>query len=224
MLKNLLILFVFTFSTFSFAIPIKRQFRDMKLVTQQLVEKQSFTNPEAAGTADVLSAHAGNTAADAVTVTTFVAQPDLSRNLSITPAGTTADVASCTVVVNGTDFHGQTISEDFVFAENASTATTGSKAFKTVSSIVFPANCEDSPYGATWSAGYGEKLGLKRCLDAAGHIVMSTIDGAKESTEPTMAADASNIEGNTADFNGTMDGTSDFELFFYQNFQQSCFP
>jgi len=214
----------FVMASVSFGIPVKRQFQDMKLVTQQLVEKQTFTNPAVAGTTDVLSANAGNIATTAVTVSTFVAQPDITRNLVLTPGSTTADIALCTVVINGTDFHGQTISENYLVTENQSTATTGSKAFKTVSSVVFPANCEVTPFGATWSIGYGEKLGLKRCLANAGDILFSLIDGAKEGTAPTMVKDAANIEGNTADFNGTMNGASDFVLYFFQNFAQSCFP
>jgi len=222
--KTLILLFlVLSFTVM--ALPIKRQFRDMKLVTQQLVEKQSFTNPAAAGTADVLSADAGATSAAAASQTTFVAQPDLPRNLSITPAGTTADVADgCTVTVAGTDFHNETISEAYSIVDNQSTASVGSKAFKTVTSVSWAAGCEEGSFGATWSVGYGEKLGLKRCLANAGDILFSLIDGAKEGTAPTMAADSANIEGNTADFNGTMDGASDFVLYFFQNFAKSCFP
>jgi len=208
----------------SFAIPVKRQFRDMKLVTQQLIERQFIENPAVAAADDILSDDAGNTSAAAASQSTFDAQPDVTRNVSITPTGTTADVAACTVTVTGTDFHGQAITEDLVFAENASTATVGVKAFKSVSLVSYPADCEDTPFGATWDVGYGEKLGLKRCLAQAGHVVFSTIDGAYEATRATMANDAANIEGNTADFNGTMDGAADFEIFFFQNYAQSCYP
>lgn len=195
---------------------------DFKPATQQMIEKQTITDPAAAGTNEVLDANAGNTSAAAATVTTLAAQPDVPRNLVITPGSTTADVAACDVVVNGTDFHGDSISETFTFAENASTATTGSYAFKSVTSIVFPAACEDTPFGATWSVGYGEKLGLKRCMDYAGHLIQSTVGGAYESTRATVVADADEIEKNTIDFNGTMNGANDFEVFFIQNFR--CLP
>src|SRR5262245_13016458 len=71
-------------------------------------------------------------------VTTFDAQPDYARNLVITPGGTTGDVPAGDVVVTGTNIRGEIITESFTFAANASTATTGSKAFKTVTSVVFP--------------------------------------------------------------------------------------
>ena len=204
------------------AAPVRRLYQDVKLPTQQMIEKFSITNPAAAGTTQILNASNGPTSAAAANVTTFVAQPDVPRNLVITPGGTTADVAACTVTVTGTNYFGTTITEDFVFAENASSATTGAKAFKTVSKIAFPANCEDSPWSATWDVGYGEKLGLNRCMDYAGHFVFSTVAGSYESTRATVAADATHVESNTADFNGTMNGSNDFEAFFIQNFR--CFP
>lgn len=224
-MKNLILLLVlFVFSNALEAANIARLNQDAKLPTQQMVEKQSFANVIAAGTANVLSANAGNTGAGAVTVTSFVAQPDVARNLVVTPGGTTNDVAACSVTVLGTNNIGQSISEAFAFSANASTATTGSKAFLTVTGVVFPAGCEDSPYGATWSIGYGEKLGVKRCMDSAGHILFSTLNGSKEGTAPTMAVDSDELEKNTADFNGTMNGSNDFELFFFQNFNSNCFP
>lgn len=198
---------------------IKRMSTDTKLPTQQMIEKQTFTNPAAAGTTQVLSAHAGATSAAVATVTSFVAQPDVPRNLVITPGGTTDDIESCVIVVAGTNYNGTAITENFTFAANDTGAQTGSKAFKTVTSVTFPANCESGGFAATWSVGYGEKLGMKYCMASAGHILFSTLNGAKEATAPTMAASATAIESNTADFNGTMNGSNDFELFFIQNFR-----
>lgn len=186
------------FSVESFAVP-QRLNRDIKLPSQQMVEKQTVTNPAAAGTTQVLSANAGATSAAVATVTSFVAQPDVPRNLVITPGGTTGDVESCVIVVAGTNINGQSISENFTFAADASTAQTGSKAFKTISSVTFPANCESGGFAATWSIGYGEKIGLNHCMDSAGHILFSTLNGAKEGTAPTMAVSASSVESNTAD-------------------------
>lgn len=219
-MKNIL----FTFITLILAVTIveaqnvKRLFQYVKLPDGQAVlEVQSFGAPIAADTNHVLSANAGNTSAAAVTVSSFAAQPDVPRNLVITPGGTTADVAACTVVVNGTDILNHSISENFAFLANASSATTGSKAFKTVTSIVFPAACEDSPYGASWSVGVGEKLGLNRCMADAGSWFQSSVSGVHESTLATIAASASTVSLNTADFNGTMNGSATFKGYFVQN-------
>jgi len=195
---------------------------DIKLPTQQMVEKMTVTDPAAAGTADVLSGSVGPTSAAAATVSTFVAQPDVPRNLVITPGSTTASVAACTVTVTGKNYLGATITEAFAFLDNASTATTGTKAFKSVTSVAWAASCEDSPYDASWSIGYGEKIGVSRCMANAGDIFFSTLNGSKEATAPTMVVDVDEVEKNTADFNGTMNGSNDFVLYFMQNYR--CQP
>lgn len=206
----------------AFAAPVRRLTRDSKLPTQQLIEKQTITNPAAAATDNGLDDNAGNTSAAAASVSSFDAQPDVARNVVITPGGTTDDVAACTITVSGTNYFDQNISEDFAFLANASTATTGAYAFKTITGVSFPAACEDSPFGATWDLGYGEKIGFKRCMDAAGHYVFSTVAGAYESTRGTVVADNDEVHKNTIDFNGTMNGSNDFEVFFIQSFD--CFP
>ena len=223
-MKSFVVLIFTIFSLNAFSIPIKRQFRDMKLATQRLIEYQLISDPAAAGTTDILNANAGIVDTNPVTITTFITNPDVTRVLRLTIGGTAADIGSCTAIFNGTDFHGEAISESFSVIANTSGTAQGTKAFKTITSFVLEAACEDSPYGAVWSIGFGEKLGLKRCLDQAGHVVMSTVAGAKEATEPTIGVDASNIEGNTADFNGTMNGSNDFEIFFFQNYEESCYP
>jgi hypothetical protein len=220
--KVFIVVAILLITSVALAVPLRVERRDMKLATQQLVEKQTFTDPSVAGTNQILNAHAGATSAATVTVTTFAGQPDIPRNLIITPGGTTNDVEACTITVNGTNIFNRAISEDFAFEENASTATTGSKAFKTVTSVVFPADCESGGFAATWSIGRGEKLGLQRCMASPGHLVFSTVAGAYETTRATVTADVDEIEKNTVDFNGTMNGSNDFEAFYFQNFR--CFP
>jgi hypothetical protein len=199
------------------AIDVQR--RDLKLATQQLVEKQTISGPALAGSADVLSAHAGSTAGAPVEVTSFVAQPDVARNLVVTPGGTAASVRQSEVIIYGTDLFGVTLMEVFAIPDNHASAVTGSLAFSTITKIVLPG--EEGAYAASWSVGYGEKLGMKRCMDEAGHLMFSTFDGAYEATRPTVVVGAS-VASNTADINGTMDGSKDSELFFFQNFV--CLP
>ncbi len=137
----------------------------------------------------------------------------------ITPGGTTTDVENCSIVVNGLNYYDHAISETFVFLANTASATTGVKAFKSVSSVVFPVDCESGSFGATWSMGYGEKIGLKNCLDFAGDWQSSEVAGVYETTRATIVADADEVEKNTADFNGTMTGSAAFIGHFIQNFQ-----
>ncbi len=196
--------------------------KDLKLATQVLLENQLFGAPIAADTNYVLETHAGATSAAAASVTTFQHQPDVPRALTITPTGTTGDVETCVVTVTGKNYHNRSISETFAFAANASTATVGAKAFKSVSSVAFAADCESGSFGATWIVGVGEQIGLKRCMDYAGDWAWSMIGGVYETTRATIVADADEIEKNTADFNGSMDGSAAFIGRFVQNFR--CQP
>lgn len=220
-ITSFILLFFLFFASLSFGAP-KRLFQDIKLPSQQMIEKQSITNPAAAGLSDVLNANAGVTGAAAATISSFVADPDVPRAIQLSIAGTAADIGTCTATLSGTNFKGASITEDFSITANTAETLQGSKAFKTITSLALPAACEDSPYGATWSLGYSEKLGLSKCMDYAGHVLFSTVAGAYESTRATVTADADEIEKNVADFNGTMNGSNDFEIFFIQNFAKSC--
>ena len=226
-MKNLIALLVFTLTSFlgvDALAAIRPYYQDIKLPTQKIIEHQNIDIPMLASTGRLKVEHAGPTSAAAASITTFIAQPDVPRNLTITPAGTTTDIESCVITVTGTDFHGASLSETFTFAANASSAVTGNKAFKTVSSVAFPANCESGGFAATWSVGIEDKLGLKRCLANAGDVVFSTFDGAYETTRGTVAVNASSVASNTFNPNGTLDGAKDVDVYFFQNYAAACQP
>jgi hypothetical protein len=206
------------FSIESFAVP-QRFNRDIKLPSQAIMEHQTMTTPIVATTNRILTTNAGPTSGAALNITSFTAQPDVPRNLTITPTGTTGDVEACVVTVTGTNFSGATITEAFTFLADASTAQTGNKAFKTVTNVAFPASCESGGFAATWIVGVGSKLGVNHCADKAGYYVFSVFDGAYETTRGTMAVNATAIESNTFIPNGTMDAAKNVELFYIQNFR-----
>lgn len=200
---------------------VERRSLDLSLPSQQMVERQVITAPGATTAASILSANAGNTTSAAATVSSFLAQPDVPRALVITPGGTTTAVAPCTIVVNGTSIQNTTILDTFAFTNNQSTPVRGSKAFKTVTSIVFPANCEDGSFDATWSVGYDSKLGLKKCMRNTGNFFHATLNGVLEATRPTIAYGATLVEDNTIVLSSALNGT-DVEAFFMQNYR--CNP
>jgi hypothetical protein len=220
-MKFLTLLFttLFALSAFAYVVPT---YRDLKPASQVMLENQDFGTPVVTTTNYVKTTYAGPTSAAQVVLTSFTAQPDVPRNLTITPTGTTGDVESCVITVAGTNYFGRAISETFTFAADASTAQVGSKAFKTVTSVTWPANCESGGFAATWIIGVGEKIGLKNCMNYAGDWVYSMVGGVYESTRATVVADADEVEKNTADFNGTMDGSARFIGRFVQNF--ACLP
>jgi hypothetical protein len=191
--------------------------RDLKLPSQKMLEMTEVEDCAAVDPDYILTTNNGDTTGAATTVTTFTKQPDVARALTVTPTGTTADVAAGNVVISGTNCKGETVTDTLAFLENASTATTGVVAFKTVTSIVFPA--EDSPYSATWTVGVSDKLGLCKCLDDAGDVAWASADGTYEATRPTCTADEDEVEKNVCDPNTACDGSKDFKFYFIQNFR-----
>jgi hypothetical protein len=212
-----LVLTAFVCETAS-AINLSVSRRDMKLATQQLIEKQTISDPVVADDNRILDDQTTSDSA-ITTATTFLAQPDVARALSITPGSTTADVPAGDITVTGTDILGASLTETFTLIANQSTVSSGTKAFKTVTSIAFP--IQDGA-GATYDVGVLDVLGLKRCMAQAGHVLFTTLDGAYETTRPTVTADVDEVEKNTVNINGTLTGAKDVEVFFLQNFR--CFP
>ncbi len=194
---------------------VQRMPQDIKLPSQKMLEYDIIENAVALDDNGILDDHAGAGAAASVTVTTFLAQPDLPRNIVVTPTGTTADIKAGNVVVSGTNASGGLISETFVITDNLATAVVGTKAFKTVTSISLP--LEDSPYGGTWDVGWGDKLGLSKCLDSTALIIKSFITATAETITATSSATA--LESNGFTPTNVANGTRDYEILYVQNFR-----
>ena len=138
------------------------------------------------------------------TITTSITDPPTARNITATSGGTAGDIKAIQVTINGTAEDGSVISEVLpVFTENSATTVVGSKAFKTVTSIVIPAH--DST-GATTAIGLGAKLGLgfKVSQDS---VVNAHFNGVRESTRPTVAFSGTAMESNTITLNSALDGS-----------------
>lgn len=218
-MKHLLLILILLFSISGFSKTYDRNFgRDLKLPTQKMLEYNRVAVPAALSTTLILATEAGDTTGATKTVTTFVAQQDVARALIVTPQGTTADVKEGNVVITGTNIKGESISENFAFLDNASGATTGAKAFLTVTSIVFP--IEDAPFGATWDVGTTDKLGLNKCVAQAGDVAWTVFGGTLEATNATCVIDVDDMEGNTCDPSSACNG-SNVDFYFIQNYR--CF-
>ena len=172
-------------------------------VDRGFIANLAWTATEAAA-ASATAVHAAITAsaADVTTVTTGITNPPCARSLTVTPGGTTDDVAACDVTITGTNINDETISETFAFLANASTATAGTKAFKTVTSISIPA--QDGA-AATFSVGTGQLIGLPYKLSKK-RVLLTLNDGVVD-TAPTLAISTSAYESNTVDFNESLDGS-----------------
>jgi hypothetical protein len=149
-----------------------------------------------------LVATAGSAVAAVTTNAGVTKNPPYPRNLVVTPGGTTAGVPADDVVVVGTNFADEVISEAFAFEANATAATVGALAFKTVTSVTIPQLDEA---GATFKVGWGDKLGLPIMSDYNA-VLGATVDGTRETTFPAVVFDEDEIEKNTVDLHTALNG------------------
>ena len=137
-------------------------------------------------------------------VTTGITQPGVPKNITATAGGTTTDIKAVQVIVEGTNYADEVITETLpAFTENTAGSVTGSKAFKTITKITIPAH---DGTGATTSIGYGEKLGLPYKL-SHNTVLAAYLGNTKEGTAPTVAVNSTAIESNTIDLNSTLNGS-----------------
>lgn len=152
------------------------------------------TKATAASTTGIHAAVTDNSA-DQV-VTTGFTQPSVPRNVTATAGGTAGDIKAVQVIVAGTDFNGDAITETLpAFTVNTAGSVAGAKAFKTISSVTIPAHDGN---GATTAIGFGEVLGLPHKL-THNTVLAAFADNAKEGTAPTVTVSASALSGNTFD-------------------------
>lgn len=143
----------------------------------------------------------------AQTITDGISNPPYPRNITIAIDGTTGDVKAGDIVVYGTNIAGKEISETFTLTDDDTAVDAGTKAFKTVTSIVIPA--QDGT-GATFTFGFGELMGLPFILK--GKPLVFVLDDGVLATTPVITADDDELEKNVIDMNGSLDGSA-YEIF-----------
>lgn len=164
----------------------------------------SWTAAQATATSTTAVHAAFNGSLSDQTVTTSITNPSCPRNLTVTAGGTSGDVKGSTVTITGTDIDGNSITEDFTLTVNTAETLTGSKAFKTVTSIALPA--QDGT-GMTLAVGVGSKLGLPY-LCSRNCVLDAVLAGVREATFPTVAYSSSALSGNTVTLNSSLNGTA----------------
>lgn len=148
-----------------------------------------------------------------VTVITGITNPVEPRCIDVDPGGTLADVPTATFTINGTDIEDNVISEDYALVANDGTLIPGTKAFKTVTSIVVPV-CDGA--AATFVVQTSDILGLTRRLQ--GPLLSSEVDATSNGTfaadAGTLTTDIANVELNTYLPSDVPDGTSDYRVMY----------
>ena len=134
------------------------------------------------------------------TLSTFAAQPDIPRSLSVNPAGT----ISGTFAFTGTNAASATITETLTFAAS-STAQETARAFKTVTSCVVT---KTGGANSTYTIGIGGKFGLGIMLTDSAQVVAASINNVRESTYPTLTVSSGTLSLNTVDLQSATAGTA----------------
>lgn len=181
----------------------KQKYKNQQLNSIQVREgytrRQVWTNPVALDADRILN----DQALDGSTVTTFLAQPDFARKVTLVASGAT----TANVTLSGTNIRGESISE--TIALNGTTPVITTKAFKTVTSIIVPT------VGATTiDVGINDALGLDRCMEAD-EVLATTADGVYEATRPTVTFDADEVEKNTINPNTVLDASVDITVVYF---------
>lgn len=155
--------------------------------------------------ADTDAVHAAITASDTeeTEVTTGFTAPAVPRNITATAGGTAGDIKAVQVVVTGTNYADEVITETLpAFTVDTAGSVVGAKAFKTVTKVEIPAM---DGAGATVAIGFGDLLGLPFKL-AHNTVLAAYLNNVKEGTAPTVAVSATALESNTIDLNSALDG------------------
>lgn len=173
------------------------------------MRRQTWTNALATSLTRLKTAQATSDSVT-TTVTSFSAQPDFARQISVDPGGTTASVPAGDVTITGTNIRGEVISDVVTFLANATAAGYTTKAFKTVTSVVFP--IQDGA-GATYDIGINDALGLDRCM-TANEVLRATMDGTIEATLPTVTYHATDVSKNTVTPNTALDAGKDLRVVY----------
>lgn len=152
------------------------------------------------------------TSTSVTTVTTFLAQPPQARKITVDPVDAVAEhvKADSTATITGTNIKGEVISDVITFEANATAAGTTTKAFATVTKIVFSA----MDGAAKFDVGWDDSLGLPLCLTET-PLGIEVFNGALQTTLGTFTIDSDEIEKNTYNPNGTLDGSKALNLYLF---------
>ncbi len=162
------------------------------------IRRQAWTNPIATDADYLLNDQALNGS----TVTNFLASIDFPRKVTMVASGAT----TANVTINGKNIRDEAISE--TIALNGTNTVVSTKAYKTITSVVLP-----TVGGVTIDMGVNDALGLDRCMNGD-EVLVTTIDGVREGTLPTVTFDNDEVEKNTVDPNTALNAARDLAVVF----------
>lgn len=137
-------------------------------------------------------------------ITAGITNPDVPRIVSV--KGNASGITG-NVVIYGTNINDEVISD--TIALSGSSEVAGAKAFKTVTSIDFPA--ETHAGTDTVSIGRGVKVGFPTIISNTGFVIAKNFDGSVDAGTVTAST---TVEGSIYAVAGTMNGVKLVSLYF----------
>lgn len=196
----------------SFALPAAKQ-----LAASVPIDVSEWTNPLAAAAAGLKAATAtvasivALTAADLLAggLAELAANP---RNVTFTTAGGTAADAPANAVIVGTGADDNALTETVTLAQTATIAT-GVKAFKTITTITYPAA---DGTDATVAIGFGTKMAFRHKPKerAGGVAVVKELQDGAAPTAGTFVTPTTSPPYGTYAPNSAADGAKDYAVYY----------
>jgi len=186
---------------------------EKNIVSTNFAYTRTGKEVSAAATADVMAAIVAATGA--LTTIEGITNPDVPRALTVTAAGTAADIASGDVVVTGTNVEGKVITESFTFTANTAATVTGALAFRTITSVL--THAQDGA-AATYSVGTSDKIGLNHRIPSGAVYKVLSAGASDFQSDGTVAQSSSLVESNTVIPDTAPDGTTALTIYYtFQN-------
>lgn len=142
-------------------------------------------------------------------ITEGITSPAYPRNITATAGGTAGDIGAIQVIIEGTNFAGEEITETLpAFTVDTAGTVAGNKAFATVTKITIPAH---DGTGATTQIGWADKIGIPYLL-IHNTVLSAYRNNSREGSLPTVTVSDTEIESNTFDPSSALNGT-DIDLY-----------
>jgi len=137
---------------------------------------------------------------------TIAAQPDIARNITVTRTVVDAADTPGTIIVTGTNIAGDIISEVITPGAHGITVY-GTKAFKTVASVVGAGWAKGGTTADTIEVGVGKALGVPVTMSAQADCVLGVLGTAITAVTVAVGTPAT-LEASTVDMStGTYNGS-----------------
>lgn len=161
-------------------------------------------SPALGGTDAVISEVTDTASQQTISAGSSINAIDVPRNITATVGGGASGIEAVQVIITGTNVEGATISETLpAFTENTAGTVVGSKIFKTVTSVTIPTH---SGTTVTTAIGTGGTLGIDSRLKR-NTARNAYLNETKETIDPTVSVDSTNIESNSFSINNALNST-----------------